>query len=136
MYKRQGIEKIFVVVGFMKEQFEYLIDEYDVELVVNPDYAEKNNLHSLNLVREQIYNSYIIPCDIWCDRNPFSRQELYSWYMVSDLVDNESDVRVNRKMELAAVPGRLGGNAMLGICYLTGKEAAAVRENLKIMRCV
>lgn len=128
-----GIEKIFVVVGFMKEQFEYLIDEYGVELVVNPDYAEKNNLHSLNLVREQIYNSYIIPCDIWCDRNPFSRQELYSWYMVSDLVDNESDVRVNRKMELAAVPGRLGGNAMLGICYLTGKEAAAVRENLKIM---
>lgn len=38
-------------------------------------------------------DAYIIPCDIWCDRNPFHRHELYSWYMVSDLVDNESKQR-------------------------------------------
>ena len=74
-----GIKEIYVVVGFLKEQFEYLIDEYDVELVVNPEYAVKNNLHSLKLVLNHLSNSYIIPCDIWCDRNPFHRNELYSW---------------------------------------------------------
>ena len=95
-----GIKEIYVVVGFMKEKYEYLIDEYGVELVVNADYAGKNNLYSMNLVREHLENAYVIPCDIWCDRNPFHRHEMYSWYMVSDLVDNESTVRVNRKMEL------------------------------------
>ena len=40
-----GIKEIYVVVGFMKEKYEYLIDEYGVELVVNVDYAAKNNLH-------------------------------------------------------------------------------------------
>ena len=30
-----GIKEIYVVVGFMKEKYEYLIDEYGVELVVN-----------------------------------------------------------------------------------------------------
>ena len=30
-----GIRKIYIVVGFMKEQFEYLIDKYDVQLIVN-----------------------------------------------------------------------------------------------------
>ena len=34
-----GIKKIYVVVGFMKEQFEYLIDEFGVELVINTEYA-------------------------------------------------------------------------------------------------
>ena len=41
----------------MKEQYEYLMDDYDVELIVNPDYAKKNNLHSLYLAREHLSNA-------------------------------------------------------------------------------
>lgn len=126
-----GVTSIYVVVGFMKEQFEYLIDEYGVDLIVNEEYASKNNLHSLYLASSHLSNTYIIPCDIWCDRNPFHRHELYSWYMVSDLVDNESTVRVNRKMELVSVPEKQGGNAMVGISYLIGEQSEFVRERLK-----
>lgn len=126
-----GIKEIYVVVGFMKERYEYLIDEYGVELVVNADYAVKNNLHSANLVKEHLENAYIVPCDIWCDRNPFHQHELYSWYMVSDLVDNESNVRVNRKMELVTVPKNSGGNAMIGICYLVKGDADVVADRIE-----
>lgn len=126
-----GIQEIYVVVGFMKEKYEYLMDEYSVELVVNPDYAAKNNLHSLRLVKEHLENAYIIPCDIWCDRNPFHRHELYSWYMVSDLVENESNVRVNRKMELVTVSENVGGNAMIGISYLTKEDSDTVSTRIK-----
>lgn len=121
-----GIQEIYVVVGFMKEKYEYLMEEYGVELVVNADYATKNNLHSVKLVKGHLENAYIIPCDIWCDRNPFHRHELYSWYMVSDLVDNESNVRVNRKMELVTVPENVGDNAMVGISYLIKEDADTV----------
>lgn len=125
-----GITNIYVVIGYMKEEFEYLIDEYGVELIVNEEYAVKNNLHSLTLAQKHISNTYIIPGDIWCDRNPFRKEELYSWYMVSDLVDNESDVRVNRKMELVKIPEMQGGNSMIGISYLVGEQAESVRERL------
>lgn len=128
-----GVTNIYVVVGFMKEQFDYLIDEFGVELIVNEEYAAKNNLHSLALATDHLSNSYIVPCDIWCDRNPFHRHELYSWYMVSDLVDNESNVRVNRKMELVSVPRKQGGNAMVGISYLVEDQSKIVRERLKIL---
>lgn len=128
-----GIKEIYVVVGFMKEKYEYLMDEYGVELVVNADYAGKNNLHSMNLVREHLENAYVIPCDIWCDRNPFHRHEMYSWYMVSDLVDNESNVRVNRKMELVTVPENAGGNAMIGICYLIKEDADTVSKRIAVL---
>lgn len=128
-----GIKKIYIVVGFLKERFEYLIDEYDVELIVNEEYATKNNLHSLALVADKITNTYIIPGDVWCDRNPFRKNELYSWYMVSDLVDDESDVRVNRKMELVTVPEKKGGNSMIGISYLVGESAETVKRRINAL---
>ena len=81
--REAGVEQIYVVVGFMKEKFDYLIDEYGVELIVNPQYAVKNNLHSLMLAKDHLNNCYVVPCDIWCSRNPFDKDELYSWYMVS-----------------------------------------------------
>ena len=126
-----GLKDITIVVGFMKESFDYLIDEYGVDLVVNSEYAIKNNLSSLALVTDRISNTYIIPSDIWCDRNPFNSHEMYSWYMVSDIVDNESDVRVNRKMELVKVGDHAGGNAMVGIAYLLEEDAKSIRERLQ-----
>ena len=126
-----GIREIYVVVGFMKERYEYLIDEFGVELVVNAEYMTKNNLHSVYLVRNHLKNAYIIPCDIWCDQNPFDAYESYSWYMVSDLVDDDSTVRVNRKQELVVQKEQAGGNAMIGICYLLETEAEIVRERLE-----
>lgn len=126
-----GIREIYVVVGFMKERYEYLIDEFGVELVVNPDYMTKNNLHSVRLVRRHLENAYIIPCDIWCDRNPFDRYESYSWYMVSDLVENESSVRVNRKMELVTGSGRKWRQCNERNLLSDRGEAGIVAENTK-----
>ena len=131
--KEVGINDITVIVGFMKESFEYLIDEFGVDLVVNPDYASHNNLHSLALVSNKIHNTYIVPCDIWCETNPFNSAELYSWYMVSDLIEEESSVRVNRKTELVKIPEDSAGNAMIGIAYLLELEARIVRERLEKM---
>ncbi len=128
-----GIRKIYVVVGFMKEKYEYLMDAYGVELIVNPEYAVKNNLHSLYLAREHLTNAYVIPCDIWCSHNPFSREELYSWYMVTDRFDHDSSVRVSHKGELMAVPKGTAGNSMIGICYLTQPDSDTVCTRLEAM---
>ena len=126
------IQEIYVVVGFMKEQYEYLIDRFGVKLVVNSEYGKKNNLHSLKRVLNKLSNTYIIPCDIWCSYNPFHSHEMYSWYMVSDFADNDSRVRVNRKMELVTVPKASCGNAMIGIAYLSDEDCYLVRERIAL----
>jgi CTP:phosphocholine cytidylyltransferase-like protein/thiamine kinase-like enzyme len=133
--KEAGVEVICVVVGFMKEHFEYLIDEYGVELVVNTDYATKNNLHSLSKVLHKLGNTYIVPCDIWCRENPYSNQEFYSWYMVTDRLTEESTVRVNRQRKLINVSQEAEGNSMVGICYLTAEDAEAVQKNAQQLSC-
>ena len=126
-----GITDIQVVVGFMKERYEYLIDEFQVKLVVNSEYQVKNNLHSLSKVKSSLDNTYISPCDIWAAENPFSDFEPYSWYMVSDETSVESYVRVNRKRELVTVDEEDEGNEMVGLCYLAGQEAKIVQEKLQ-----
>ena len=126
-----GITDIQVVVGFMKERYEYLIDEFNVQLVVNAEYQVKNNLHSLSKVKSSLDKTYIIPCDIWSKENPFSDFEPYSWYMVSDEMSVESTVRVNRKRELVMVDEEDEGNQMIGLCYVMGQEAKTVQEKLQ-----
>lgn len=129
-----GIVDITAVVGFMKDSFEYLIDK-GVDIVFNPDYANRNNLHSLAIVSNRIRNTYIVPSDIWLEYNPFSNVELHSWYMVSDKTDANSSVRVNRKNELVCISDMEKGNAMIGVSYLIEPEAGVVRENLNKFDC-
>lgn len=130
--REAGVTEIYAVVGFAKEQFEYLLDR-GIKLIVNPLYAEKHNLHSLFLARAHLDNCYIVPCDLWCAENPFRRRELYSWYMVSQAQSIESSVRVNRNQELITVPYGKTGNEMIGISYLTGGDAALVASRLEAM---
>ena len=128
-----GINDITVVAGFMKDSFEYLIDQYGVDIVVNEEYASKNNLHSLNLVADRIHNTYIIPCDVWCKENPFNDTELYSWYMVSDQKDESSNVRINRKKELVTISDKDLGNAMIGIAYICGDDSERLKNRLNAL---
>lgn len=127
------VKKIYIVVGFMKEYYEYLIDEYDVELIVNTEYASKNNMHSLKMAKKYIGNTYIVPCDIWCEHNPFNKNELYSWYMVSEKLQRESNVKVNRKSELVMISEKTMGNEMIGICYLVTQDSLIVKERMEIL---
>lgn len=127
-----GIREIHIVVGFAKERFEYLIDKFGVDLIVNSQYGLKNNLYSLSLAEKHLENSYIVPCDLWCRVNPFNKNELYSWYMVSDAKNDEDSIRVNRKQELVVTDK--DANDMLGIAYLDGDDAKIIRERLGVMK--
>ena len=124
------IREIYIIVGFMKEAYEYLIDKYHVQLIINPEYMEKNNLYSLYRAEKYLKNTYIIPCDVWCRENPFLQNKPESWYMISDMVDDESIFRVNRKREISVTSLQKAGNGMIGIAYVTEKDSALLRKNM------
>ena len=126
-----GITDIKIVVGFMKEHYEYLIDEYDVDLIVNPYYVTRNNIYSLYLAKDRLANGYIIPCDIWFKDNPFSTLEDPSWYLFSDRLTDHSHWQVskNTKVKYTKEPG----NRMIGIAYLNQEDAEVLTNHLDEM---
>lgn len=59
-----GIREIYVVVGYLKEQFSELPFQYPgLELIVNPYYDSCNNISSLYVAREHLGDSIILDGD-------------------------------------------------------------------------
>ncbi len=59
-----GISEIYVVVGYLKEQFYCLEKEYEgLKLIINPYYDESNNISSLYVARDYISNAIILDGD-------------------------------------------------------------------------
>lgn len=124
-----GVQDIKVVVGFMKEHYEFLIDKYNVKLVVNSHYKDWNNIYSLFLVKDDISDTYILPCDVWFEKNPFSTIEDESWYLFGEeqvpglnwQVKNNEKVRFNSSK----------GNKMIGLAYLNEMQGKNISKLLE-----
>jgi len=74
-----GITDITIVVGYLKEKFDYLIDKYGVSLVYNPEYASKNNFVSVYRVLDRLKSTYLLVSDHWIENSVFHKWEPNSW---------------------------------------------------------
>ena len=105
--KEKKIDDIVVMVGYLKEQFEYLIDKYNVKLVYNKEYKNKNTLATLNLASDYIKNKncYITVSDIYMEENLFHEYEaepFYSGIFAADL-KNEWQLLFNKKNKIIGI---------------------------------
>lgn len=60
---KNGINEIYVVVGYLKEQFDVLEEEYGVHIIENPYYDTCNNISSLYVAREHLEDAIILDGD-------------------------------------------------------------------------
>ena len=124
-----GVQDIKVVVGFMKEHYEFLIDKYNVKLVVNSHYKDWNNIYSLFLVKDDISDTYILPCDVWFEKNPFSTIEDESWYLFGEeqVPGSNWQVKNNEKVRFNSSKG----NKMIGLAYLNEMQGKIISKLLE-----
>lgn len=78
--KEVGIEEIIIVVGYMKENFEYLVEKYGVIIIENNDYLTRNNNASIYVAKDYIRNTYICSSDNYFIENPFEKEVDDSYY--------------------------------------------------------
>ena len=85
-----GIEKIIIVLGYMKDKFLYLKEKYPqikIEFVFNDKYKEYNTIYSMYLVKEYFnHDSFVTTADIYLKSNLFLKyhEEDYSFYLLRD----------------------------------------------------
>jgi CTP:phosphocholine cytidylyltransferase-like protein/thiamine kinase-like enzyme len=102
-----GVTDITIVVGYLKEKFEYLIDKYDVKLLYNPEYSHKNTLATIYRAREVLRgrNMYILSSDNWMRENMYHAWECGAWY-ASSYMDGETSewcLSYNKKGRITGV---------------------------------
>lgn len=124
-----GVQDIKVVVGFMKEHYEFLIDKYNVKLVVNSHYKDWNNIYSLFLVKDDISDTYVLPCDVWFEKNPFSTVEDESWYLFGEEQVSGSNWQVKNNEKVRFNSSK--GNKMIGLAYLNEMQGKIISKLLE-----
>ncbi len=76
----KGIQEIIVVVGYMKEKFEYLKEKFNVILIEAPNYNSRNNHDSLYAAKEYLKKSIITSSDLYFSDNIFQKYAYDSYY--------------------------------------------------------
>ena len=75
-----GISDITVVVGYKKEEFFYLEDTLGVKIVVNDEYANRNNNSTIKKVEDILGNTYVCSSDNYFTSNPFEPYVFDAYY--------------------------------------------------------
>lgn len=86
-----GVRDITIVVGYLKEKFEYLMDKYQVKLLYNSEYSKKNTLATIYHARHLFEgkNMYVLSSDNWMRHNMYHAYEGGAWYS-SSYVEGET----------------------------------------------
>ena len=115
--KEAGVNNITLVLGYKKELFFYLIEKYNVNIVINSEYNKKNNIESIYLAKDYISNTYICSCDDYFTKNPFEEYEYTTFYasVYSPTMTKEAYVKTNSKNEILEIEkGKEFGDILLG----------------------
>ena len=131
-----GITDIAIVVGYMKEKFEYLTDKYGIRLIYNPDYASRNNIGSIEYAYDYIYgkNTYILSSDNWIRNNMYHEFEPWAWYSSKHAEGRTSEwtlVTDKKGCITDTYPGGRDCDYMFGPVYFSGEFGKAFLPVLK-----
>lgn len=125
----RGVDKIYIVVGYLGEQFGYLEQKYsEVKLINNPDFATVNNISSVYYACDVMKNAdcFICEADLYVeDPNIFCAQLRESCYY-GKMKEGHSDDWVfdlDEKGFISRV-GKVGDDKynMVGVAYFKEQD--------------
>ena len=131
-----GINKIYIVVGYLKEQFKVLTDEYDgVEIIENPYYDTCNNISSLYVAREYIGESIILDGDLIIYNNSILAPEFERSGYNAVWTENETDEWLmqveNGIVKSCSRTGGKGGWQLYSISRWTAEDGKRLKGHLE-----
>ena len=132
-----GIHEIYIVVGYLKEQFDVLEKEYPgLKLIENPYYDTCNNISTLYVAREHIEDVIILDGDqmVFNDSILASEFELSGYNAV--WTDQETDEWLMQvKDDVVTECSRTGGNKgwqLYSISRWSAEDGKKLRKHLEI----
>ncbi len=134
--ERRGIKRIYVVTGWLKEQFYYLQEKYEnLEIIENTEYEVKNNISSLYAVGDLLGSAdcFICEADLYVsDKDIFNKCTGKSCYYGKMVPGYSEDWVFELEDDRIVRVGKGGKDTynMVGISYWEKKDARIIREGI------
>ena len=129
-----GIEEIYLVRGYLWEQFDQLLYKYpNIKFINNPIYNETNNISSVYIARDLIRNSYILEGDLLLYNPKLIKKYQYNSNYLGVPVEKTDDwcfYTENQKIVKMAIGGT-NCHHMYGISYWTEKDGKQLAEDVE-----
>ncbi|WP_406616701.1 aminotransferase class V-fold PLP-dependent enzyme [Mycoplasmopsis adleri] len=136
------IKNIYIVVGYLKEQFKYLEKKYQVKFITNKDYDKYNNISSLNSSLSKWGNTLYIEGDLYFKENiipnliDLIESEDKSLAFSQECKEHKSEWIYNLDEKENVINHKLvkdayGQNIWSGILYINKETADEMRQSFK-----
>jgi L-glutamine-phosphate cytidylyltransferase len=133
--KEVGVEEIIVVIGYLKDKFEYLKEKYGVTLIHNDKFDEYNNIYTMYLVRDYLPESYVIEGDVFLNHNILLKNPQTSMYFSSRKPEfkNEWMLRFDKHFKIHDIEIGDGEHdyIMSGISYWSEDDGKYINKKLE-----
>lgn len=134
-----GVDKIFIVAGYLGDQFQYLTEKYpNISLIRNKDYETINNISSIYYAREEMKLSDVFVCEadlFISDENILSKVDTnksgYCGKMVKGLSDDW--VFERDKEGIITRVGKIGTDCynMCGLSFFKQDKAKLIADEIE-----
>ncbi|MDO4443851.1 MAG: phosphotransferase [Slackia sp.] len=130
-----GIEEIYVVRGYLKEEFDQLLAKYPmIRFIDNPLYAETNNISSAVAARGLFENAYVFESDLYLANPSLVTKYQYRSNYLGMPVDSTDDWYFDVDEEGRIIKLAKGKDApcyqMAGLSYWTAEDGARLSEDI------
>lgn len=131
---KAGIEEIYIVTGYLSEQFEVLKKKYpNIQFIENKLYNEANNISSAYQVRNLIKNSYVLESDLYLYNPKLIRKYEYHSNFLGYYIDRSDDWCFEVKNGIITKE-KVGGEKcyqMVGISYYDENDGIKIENDMK-----
>ena len=132
-----GIEEIYVVRGYLGEQFDQLLYKYPmIKFIENPIYNEANNISSALLAAHLMENAYVMEADLLLYNPKIIKKYQYNSNYLGVKVDKTDDwclVTDSRGMIKRLGIGGTDCYHLYGVSYWDGEQGAKLSKHIKMV---
>lgn len=129
-----GIQEIYVVRGYLGEQFDQLLYKYPmIKFIENPGYNEANNISSTLCARHLLQNAYVLEADLVLYNPKLITKYQYCSNYLAVPVDKTDDwcFKTKNRVITKVMVGGTNCHHMFGISYWTAADGAKLYDDIQ-----
>ena len=129
-----GITEIYIVRGYLGEQFDSLLYKYPmIRFLDNPYYNEANNISSAHCARFLLCNSYVFEADLLLSNPAILKRYHYTSDFLGIKMDRSDDwcFKVEDNVIVEQMVGGLDCYQMVGISYWDSSDGRKLSSDIK-----